>query len=163
MCCHFIGVQGHSVFSEALALKFSEGPPLPPLLSGELDRNATSAHATATLFHFASFPWYDCCPVNAGGVQQIQCNFFWKDSSPMLLCLAAFSMLMDGKRPQGLWVQMHRLLRRICCGGVRQHHLGVKKTASIMSTIPHLLQLHFQFSHVFIFQLGLNRAVANFI
>ena len=47
--CHFIGVQGHYVFSEALALKFSEGPPLPPLLSGELDRNATSAHATAAL------------------------------------------------------------------------------------------------------------------
>ena len=61
------------------------------------------------------------------GVQQIQCKFSWKDSSPMLLCLAAFSMLMDGKRPQGLWVQMHRLLRRICCGGVRQHHLESKR------------------------------------
>ena len=66
----------------------------------------------------------------------------------MLLCLAAFSMLMDGKRPQGLWVQMHRLLRRICCGGVRQHHLGVKKTASIVSTISRLHQMQFQFSHV---------------
>ena len=131
MRCHFIGVQGHYVFSEALALKFSEGPPLPPLLSGELDRNATSAHATATLWHFAACPWYDFDSVNAGiqqrGVQQIQCKFSWKDSSPMLLCLAAFSMLMDGKRPQGLWVQMHRLLRRICCGGVRQHHLESKR------------------------------------
>ena len=40
---------------------------------------------------------------------------------------------------------------------------GAKKTASIMSTIPRLHQLQFQFTHVFIFQLGLNCAVANFI
>ena len=40
---------------------------------------------------------------------------------------------------------------------------GVKKTASIMSTIPHLHRLQFQFTHVFIFQLGMNCAVANFI
>ena len=97
------------------------------------------------------------------GVQQIQCNFFWKGSSPMLSVLGSFHNVVGWKTAAGPLVQTHRLLRRICCGGVRQHHLGVKKTASIVSTIARLHQMQFQFSHVFIFQLGQNFAVAVFI
>ena len=89
-------------------------------------------------------------------------QFFLEGQQSYASLLGSFLNVDGWKTAAGPLVQMHRLLRRICCGGVRQHHLGVKKTASIVSTIPHLHQLQFQFSHVFIFQLGLNCAVANF-
>ena len=97
------------------------------------------------------------------GYNRFNAIFSGRTAVRCFLCLAAFTMWLDGKRPQGLWCKRTRLLRRICCGGVRQHHLGVKKTASIVSTISRLHQVQFQFSHVFIFQLGQNFAVAVFI
>ena len=66
----------------------------------------------------------------------------------MLSVLGSFHNVVGWKTAAGPLVQTHRLLRRICCGGVRQHHLGVKKTASIVSTISRLHQMQFQFSHV---------------
>ena len=98
----------------------------------------------------------------SGGGTTDSMQFFLEGQQSYASLLGSFLNVDGWKTAAGPLVQMHRLLRRICCGGVRQRHLGVKKTASIVSTIPHLHQLQFQFSHVFIFQLGLNCAVANF-